>query len=63
MERLAKLQPAFKSDGTVTAGNSSGIKRRRGGAPALRGADGGGAWACSRWRGSSHAPAWALLPT
>ncbi|MGA8660838.1 MAG: thiolase family protein [Candidatus Cybelea sp.] len=25
MERLAKLQPAFKSDGTVTAGNSSGI--------------------------------------
>ena len=25
IERLAKLQPAFKSDGTVTAGNSSGI--------------------------------------
>jgi 3-oxoadipyl-CoA thiolase len=25
MERLAKLKPAFKSDGTVTAGNSSGI--------------------------------------
>ena len=25
LERLAKLQPAFKSDGTVTAGNSSGI--------------------------------------
>jgi 3-oxoadipyl-CoA thiolase len=25
MERLAKLQPAFKSGGTVTAGNSSGI--------------------------------------
>jgi 3-oxoadipyl-CoA thiolase len=25
LERLAKLKPAFKSDGTVTAGNSSGI--------------------------------------
>jgi 3-oxoadipyl-CoA thiolase len=25
MEQLAKLQPAFKKDGTVTAGNSSGI--------------------------------------
>lgn len=25
MEGLAKLKPAFKSDGTVTAGNSSGI--------------------------------------
>jgi 3-oxoadipyl-CoA thiolase len=25
LERLAKLRPAFKSDGTVTAGNSSGI--------------------------------------
>ncbi|MGA2760812.1 MAG: thiolase family protein [Candidatus Cybelea sp.] len=25
LERLAKLQPAFRSDGTVTAGNSSGI--------------------------------------
>jgi len=25
MERLAKLQPAFKGDGTVTAGNSSGL--------------------------------------
>ena len=25
MERLAKLQPAFQRDGTVTAGNSSGL--------------------------------------
>lgn len=25
LERLAKMQPAFKADGTVTAGNSSGI--------------------------------------
>ena len=25
MEQLAKLQPAFRKDGTVTAGNSSGI--------------------------------------
>ena len=25
IEQLAKLQPAFKKDGTVTAGNSSGI--------------------------------------
>jgi len=25
LEKLAKLLPAFKKDGTVTAGNSSGI--------------------------------------
>ena len=25
LEKLAKLRPAFKSDGTVTAGNASGI--------------------------------------
>jgi len=25
LEKLAKLKPAFKKDGTVTAGNSSGI--------------------------------------
>ncbi len=25
MEKLAKLRPAFKKDGTVTAGNASGI--------------------------------------
>jgi len=25
MEKMAKLRPAFKKDGTVTAGNASGI--------------------------------------
>ena len=25
LERLAKLKPSFKSDGTITPGNSSGI--------------------------------------
>ena len=25
MEQLAKLPPAFKKDGTVTAGNASGV--------------------------------------
>ena len=25
MEQLAKLRPAFRKDGTVTAGNSSGV--------------------------------------
>jgi acetyl-CoA acetyltransferase len=30
MESLAKLKPAFKKDGTVTAGNASGHQRRRG---------------------------------
>ena len=53
-EKLAALKPAFKKDGTVTAGNASGIND---GAAALRrhdreeGADSSDA---SRWRASSR---------
>ena len=51
-ETLAKLRPAFSKDGTVTAGNASGIND----GAAVVGADDGGRGASgagsSRWRGS-----------
>ena len=53
IEALAKLRPAFRDGGTVTAGNSSGIND---GASAvlLVEADGRASWACGRWLASSR---------
>ena len=50
METLAKLKPAFRKDGTITAGNAPGLNS---GAAAMIVADrlGPRRRACSRWRG------------
>ena len=43
LEKLAKLKPAFRKGGSVTAGNCVGHQRRRGGAGARLAALGRGA--------------------
>ena len=52
--RSARLRPAFtREGGSVTAGNSSGHQRWRGGGAAGRGRAGARRSGCGRWRGSS----------
>ena len=55
VEALAALKPAFKKDGTVTAGQRLGHQRRRGGRRGDDGREGKGAGA-NRWHGSSPTP-------
>ncbi len=58
LESLATLKPAFKRDasGSVTAGNSSGHQRRRGGAARHERGARRASSACGRWRASSRPP-------
>ena len=56
METLAKMKPAFKKDGTVTAGNASGINDGAAFFVLADAADGGRRPATSRW------PAWCPTP-
>ena len=60
VDKLAALKPAFKKDGTVTAGNASGIND---GAAAVivAGAERAASWGGSRLRGSSGTRRWASI--
>ena len=51
-ESLAKLKPAFRKDGTITAGNAPGLNTRRGGDVPRRARMGGEA------RSGAHGAAW-----
>ena len=53
IESVAKLRPAFAKDGTVTAGNASGINDGAAALVVMSADEGGEARASSRWRGSS----------
>ena len=53
-ESLAKLKPAFKKDGTVTAGNCERAQRRRRRARRGRARSGRSAWDSRRSRASSR---------
>ena len=62
-EALAALKPAFRTGGTVTAGNSSGHQRRRRRRCCSWRRSARASWACGRWPASSRRRSPASTPT
>ena len=62
LEALAKLKPAFKAGGTVTAGNASGINDGAAALLMMSAERADSRSGCAQWRGSSPWPSQGSIP-